>query len=167
MKLIKLLSLLTIMYLASSCAITKTMTAKRIDIYGSGVIQHPVVAELNVKKTKVIGTAKSSYGTTISSDTRNNAIADALKKANADVLIEPVFETETNKGVTTVTVTGFPGTYEGFRLATVEDVPLLDMGILQKATVAEPQAAQRKNKGLGIILATVAIVAGVLIVGGL
>lgn len=155
------------MLLLASCSITKTMTAKRIDIYGSGVIQHPVVAELNVKETKVTGTAKSSSGSTISSDVRNNAIADALKKANADVLIEPVFETETKQGVTTVTVTGFPGTYEGFRLATVDDVPLLDMGILQKATVAEPQAAERKNKGIGLIIGAVAVVVALVISGGL
>lgn len=131
------------------------MTAKRMDIYGSGVIQHPVVAELNVRSEKVTGTARSSSGNTSVRDVRNNAIAEALKNANADILIEPVFETETRQGVTIVQVTGFPGNYENFRLATLEDVPLLDMGILQKATVAEPQEEERKNR-TGIILGTIA-----------
>ncbi len=135
---------------AASCSTTTTMTSKRMDIYGSGVIQHPVVAELDVKDIKVTGNAQSSSTSSVA-DVRNNAIADALKNANADVLIEPVFETETRQGVTSVKVTGFPGTYTGFRLATPEDVPLLDMGILQKATVAEPQE-EKKRSNTGAIL---------------
>ena len=140
--------------IAASCSTTRTMTAKRMDIYGSGVIQHPVVAQLDVKETKVTGTARSSQNMTVR-DVRNNAVANALKVANADILIEPVFETETKQGVTSVTVTGFPGTYTNFRPATIEDVPLLDMGILQKATVAESVEEEKKNRA-GAIIGTIA-----------
>ena len=149
----RILFLLFIVFLAASCSTTRTMTAKRMDIYGSGVIQHPVVADLEVSDVKVTATARSSSQNMSVRDVRNNAIANALKQANADVLIEPVFETENRQGVTHVTVTGFPGRYTGFRQATIDDVPLLDMGILQKATVAEPQEEERKNR-TGIILGT-------------
>ena len=141
-------SLLLLMFalLAASCSTKTITTTKKMDIYGAGVIQYPVVAELDVKVTKVTGTARSTSGQSLSV-TRNNAVADALKNSNADVLIEPIFESETTQGVTRVTVTGFPGTYINFRHATKDDVDLLNLGILQKATVSEPESVEVSSKG--------------------
>lgn len=144
------LFIVAIAFLAISCTTTRTTTSKRMDIYGSGVVQLPVVAELVVKETKVSGSARTASGQSVET-VRNNAIANALKSANADVLIEPIFEVETNRGGTTVTVTGFPGNYVNFRDATPDDVPLLDMGILQKATVNEGQQKETRTPRSGLI----------------
>jgi hypothetical protein len=154
MKTLKIgLSLITLVLLFSSCTTTKTITAKRMDIYGSGVIQQPIVAELDIKATKVTGTAKSSSG--MIESVKNSAVADALSKSNADVLIEPKFETETTNGVIRATVTGYPGTYVNFRPVTVEDVPLLELGYVKKATVFEPQVKEKRKSNIGAILGSV------------
>jgi len=124
------------------------MTAKTMDIYGSGVIHKPVVVDLTVKDIKVTGTATSKSGLTVE-QVKNMAVADALKKAVADVLIEPKFETESYAGKITATVTGFPGYYSNFRPIKAEDIPLLEAGLLQTAKVYEPSnLVQKKQKDL-------------------
>ena len=39
-----------------SCAVTKTNTTKSMDIYGPGVIQNPVIVDLEVNENKVTAT---------------------------------------------------------------------------------------------------------------
>src|ERR1039458_322350 len=99
----------------TSCTVLKTNTAKSMDIYGSGVIQKPVVVDLDVKEAKVTGTSTETQGKAIDM-IKQEAVADAIKKASADILVEPTFETITSNGKITVTVTGFPGTYKNFRI---------------------------------------------------
>lgn len=154
--LVKLTYVLLAVLTLSSCYVSKTSTSKTTDIYGSGVIHLPVVAELDVSNVKVTGTAAAAKGTSIEV-VKQDAVADALKKANADVLVEPKFETETTASQTTATVTGFPATYKNFRPITAADVPLLEVGVLQVAKLEEPSAFERKKGGaagktLGVLL---------------
>jgi hypothetical protein len=144
-----------ILFFFSSCAITRTETAKTLDIYGS-VMHKPVIADLNVQENKVTGTAIFEAGSSLES-AKNAAVADALKKANADVMIEPKFETETARGRTTVKVTGWAGTYKNFRTITKEDLPLLENGTSHKAKVYESVAQEKNKSGLGIIWALLGI----------
>jgi DNA/RNA endonuclease YhcR with UshA esterase domain len=130
--------------LLSSCSVVKTYTAKTTEIYGSGVIQKPVIVDLEVTETKVSGTATESSGIGLEA-IKNLAVANAVKKAGADVLIEPQFETETRSGMTTATVTGFPGIYRNFRPIQIDDVELLKVGILQKANVYQPSSEEKKK----------------------
>jgi len=129
----------------SSCTVLKTYTSKTTDIYGSGVIQKPVVVELEVSENKVTGTATAVAGKNFET-VKSLAVSDALKKAGADVLVEPQFETVTRGGTTTATVTGFPGTYKNFRDITIDDVELLKVGILQKANVYQPAEEKKTIK---------------------
>ena len=129
----------------SSCTVVKTYTTKTTDIYGSGVIQKPVIVDLEVSENKVTGTATATAAKSLDA-VKNLAVSDALKKAGADVLVEPQFETETRGGVTTATVTGFPGIYKNFRAIQLDDVELLKVGILQKANVYQPAEEKRKPK---------------------
>ena len=129
----------------SSCGVVKTYTTKTTDIYGSGVIQKPVIVDLEVSESKVTGSATES--SSIGFDAvKNLAVANALKKSGADVLVEPQFETETRSGVTTATVTGFPGVYKNFRNIQIDDVELLKVGILQKANVYQPVEEKKKKR---------------------
>jgi hypothetical protein len=141
----------------TSCTTLRTNTAKRMDIYGSGVIQHPVVAELFVRQSKITGTANNA--TTVE-EAKNNAVVDALRNSSADVLIEPTFEVVRSRGVISATVTGFPATYTNFRPATYEDIPLLDMGVLQYANVYEPTQVEKKNSRFGMVLGIVSATIG-------
>lgn len=165
----KMSRVLTLLFLAaaiSSCAVVKTHTTKTSEIYSSGVIQKPVVVDLDVKDTKVTGTATASSSTLITA-AKNDAVYEALKSSNADILIEPKFETVTAKGTTTVTVTGYPATYKNFRPITEKDTTFLKMGITQKASTYE-YANVKKGKGstiaaIGATLGTLGLIAGALL----
>jgi hypothetical protein len=140
----KILWTFLIALIFTSCAMQKFHTSKTMDIYGAGVIQKPVIVDLDVKETKVTGTASDISG--LLENIKSLAVNDALKTSNADVLVEPKFEIQTSGGRTTVTVTGWPATYKNFRAIKEEDVKLLDVGVVQKAKVVEP-AVQQKQMG--------------------
>jgi hypothetical protein len=132
----KIVLVLLIASLFSSCVMQKMTTSKTMDIYGAGVIQKPVIVDLEVKETKTTGTATAPTGQI--EIIKAMAVNDALKTSNADVLVEPKFEMQVQGGRTTVTVTGWPATYKNFRAIKEEDIKLLDVGVLQKAKVNEP-----------------------------
>jgi hypothetical protein len=155
MRTILLISLVAL--LAASCTTTKSTTTKSMDIYGSGVIQHPVIAELRVDKKKVTGMARSAGGQNVQT-VKNNAIADALKTSGADILVEPIFETETSGSITYARVTGFPGYYENFRPAEARDSLYLDKRLLLTAKTSEPVITESKtgSRALMIVGGTIA-----------
>ena len=129
----------------TSCGSLKTTTSKTMDIYGAGIIHKPVIVDLNVKETKVTGTATMSTNMTLEA-VKREAVADALRKTNADVLVEPKFQTTTAHDRTTATVTGFPATYTNFRSIKEEDVKLLQVGVTQRAEVYETTVLQKKRR---------------------
>lgn len=122
----------------ASCSTVKstTNTAKTLNIYGSGVIQKPVIVELDIKETKVTATTIGKLGSNIAV-LKAEAVSLAIKNANCDVLVEPSYTIVTQKNIS-VTVTGFPATYKNFRDIKAEDIPLIKAGILQTARVTEP-----------------------------
>lgn len=122
-----------------------TNTAKTLPIYGAGVIQKPVIVDLDVKQTKTTATATGKLGSNLEV-IKAEAVSRAIKAAGADVLVEPTYTIVTNRGNSTVTVSGFPATYKNFRDIKPEDVPLINAGILQTAKVAEPTTIFKKWK---------------------
>jgi hypothetical protein len=113
------LVVITCVVLSSCMSTQKVLSVKTVDISHGGVIQKPVIADLSVSQTKVIGTASGSSSTNVDI-LKNEAVKDALSKAgNADVLIEPNFTISKRYSSIEVEVTGFPGTYKNFR--TIED----------------------------------------------
>ncbi len=142
----RILTGLVIAITLASCGITKstTNTSKTLNIYGSGVIQKPVIVELDVKQTKVTATVNGKLGSNIET-LKAEAVSVAVKNAQADVLVEPTYTIVSKGGTSTVTVSGFPATYKNFRDITPEDVPLIRAGILQTAKVAEPTSIWKKN----------------------
>ncbi len=125
--------LIVTLLVMTSCNVTRTSTAKSLDIHG--IAMHiPVVADLNVKQEKV--SASIEFQGSVTKALKDRVIAEALKKSNSDILIEPNFEIE--KGVSSkITVTGFPASYKNFRNATKEDLELLKIGIIQKSKKSE------------------------------
>ena len=140
----KMLSVIAVTIAFASCGNIKstTNTSKSLSIYGSGVIQKPVIVDLDVKQTKVTATASGKEGSSIEA-LKAQAVSVAVKNAQSDVLVEPTYIIVTNKGTSTVTVSGFPATYKNFRDITMEDVPLIRAGILQTARIAEPTTVSK------------------------
>jgi len=119
-----------VLILSSCAAVSKVDTAKSMEIHGPGVIQNPVIADLDVQQQKVRGTATGRRSAAAS--VKQMARVNAIKTANADVLIAPVYEIETKGNKTTVTVTGFAATYKNFRNATVADSALVEAVYMQQ-----------------------------------
>ncbi|MCB8964227.1 MAG: hypothetical protein H6536_04210 [Bacteroidales bacterium] len=142
--------------LVSSCSVVKTRTAKIADVYSGGVIQKPVIVDLNVAETKVTGTAEAKTVVPVSK-IKEDAVADALKKANADVLVEPIFETVKANAKTTVTVTGFPAYYKNFRLLSESDTALLRYGFYKQVKTYDATTEESKKKsGAGAVIGSLA-----------
>ena len=130
----------------ASCGMkTTTNTAKTLRVYGSGVIQKPVIVELDVKQTKVTATVTRKLTTNMET-LKAEAVSLAVKNAGADVLVEPTYTIVSNRTTSTVTVSGFAATYKNFRDIKMEDVPLIKAGILQTARVAEPTTTWREKQ---------------------
>mgnify|MGYP000441956279 CR=1 FL=1 len=110
--------------LLSSCK-TVTNTTVTSDVEGPTVIQKPVVADLDVKETKVSGTATAKRSVPVE-EVKQMAVADALTTSNADVLVEPRYEITKDFRSTTVTVTGYPATYTNFRPMEIQDTMFID-----------------------------------------
>ncbi len=124
---------LFVLLLMGSCAMPKVTSSnsKNTEIYGAGVMQLPVVAELKVDDKKSTATVNPPKGTSVE-DTKTLAIREILKKTGGDILVHPIVEYEIYKRKITLTVTGYSGTYFNFHQLTLEEVPLLEAGILQK-----------------------------------
>lgn len=138
----------------SSCSVVKTTTSKSFDIYGAGVVQTPVLVDLDVEETKVTGTASGSTSESFES-IKQKAVANAIEVANADVLVEPTFKTTTSNGTVFAEVVGFPATYKNFRTIQEKDIDLLEAGIVQKAEVYEPKSDNKKPNKKGVIWGTI------------
>jgi len=151
--------LLIIVLSLVSCSTTKTGTAKTMEIVGPGVLHKPVIADLIVKEDKVTATASFSQVESMN-NAKNEVVRKALNDFNADVLLEPAFESTTTNGKTILTVKGWPANYKNFRTIEEKDIKFLEIkpGLIQKANVYEASVEKKKgNKGLWITLGVIAL----------
>ena len=125
------LIVIAISVLLTSCSVLKTSSIKTFDIHDTGVVQTPVLVDLDVNEAKVTGTAEGDKDDL--KQIKEDAILDALESSGADVLVEPRFKTVTHRGKTVVTVTGYPAVYKNFRPLTNDEILLYENGILQEA----------------------------------
>ena len=155
----KVLLLLSLIILAS-CSTTKSGTSKSIDIVGPGVIHKPVIADLDVSQEKI--SASSTFERLESMEVaKNEVIRKALKNSNADVLVEPTFESTTTNGKTDLTVSGWPAKYKNFRQVNEEDIKFLEIQphYLRKAEVSETSTVEKK-RGNGLLWIILVLAAG-------
>jgi len=163
MKNIYLFIAVSILFLAS-CTSQHAITTKTADIYGAGVIQKPVLADMEVKEEKTSATI-NARGKRINDDLKNQAVAEAVKKSNADVLVEPRFESTIKGRKITLTVTGFPATYKNFHTIKQDEVELLKaVKVHQVNSMYTNQIKSKGGKvvlavGLGIVLVVSLIIA--------
>jgi hypothetical protein len=99
--------------IAGCSSVVKDNTMKAIQLSPS-VQGVPMVAELEVARQKVMGQAKGK--TPSKSELEKEAVAEALKQVNGDVLVGANFFYEyVDKVDLTVTVIGYPAHYKNFK----------------------------------------------------
>ncbi len=131
---------------ATSCTTKQSITTKTTDIYGSGVVQFPVVVDLDVKETKVSGTVEWKGGGASITTLKEMAMTDAIVKANADILVEPKFDIHVKGRRKTVAVSGYPATYKNFRNAVPGDTLVMKVGKMSRVEALQPMPEASKGK---------------------
>lgn len=122
----KIFFIAAIAMIASSCGSTTivTRTAKSGNLFYSA-IPATVTSDLKVSETKITGEATSSGSFFSQVEMEKTAVAEALKKVDADILIEPQYEYKRVDGkLVSVKVSGYPAKYTNFRSVTPEDVEI-------------------------------------------
>jgi hypothetical protein len=149
----------------SACSTTQSITqAKAMNITNAGVIQTPMMVDLDISPKKVSGTIVQSINEDQESG-KSLAVAKALSTADSsDVLVEPQFTIEKTSTQRTITVSGYPAKYNNFRKMESKDVPLVESALSKRVEVYKVEgssSAAKKSKGKGILAA--ALGAGVLL----
>lgn len=117
------------LFITSCGSMSKIKTTDVDSIDKTGILAHPIIAEVEIKNTKVAGQyilkteqykLNKNYG-------KNMAIADAVQKAKCDYLVHPMYEIIIETRNTTINVTGFPGVYTAFRKMEASDSTILKM----------------------------------------
>lgn len=151
--------------ISTSCSTTKSGTAKAMDVVGSGVIHKPVIVDLDVKQEKTSKTVVLKNVLSLD-NAKNEAVRELLKEKNADIIVEPTFDSKTKNGKTELTVYGWTANYKNFRQVEEKDIKLLEISpSLRKAETYQPIVEKKKGKGLGWALAGASILAGAIIAG--
>ena len=136
---------ITLVSMAACTTVKRSRTVKTTNIYGPGIIHLPVVADMDVEEKKINGQSEGRTGKSIEV-LKLDAIADALKQSNADVLVEPIFETEIDGTKIRVKVTGYPARYSNFRKMVPTDTLFLVPGWQQKPHTVDPGLEKKKKK---------------------
>ncbi len=155
----KVLLFINLIFFFASCKVQRSIDSKIMSINGPGVIQKPVIVDLIVNDKKATGQAVRQSGDDIGI-TKNEAVADLLKNAGGDVLVEPTFSYEKTNGKTTVTVTGWPASYINFRSIKQDDIPFLEVTAKQDAKIYKPAEMKKKGFSAVAVILTLGLIAG-------
>ncbi|MBK9290915.1 MAG: hypothetical protein IPM52_04750 [Bacteroidetes bacterium] len=118
------------------CQVIQSVPFKSMGINEIGVVQHPVLAELEVLPTKITQTVEVKKAK-ILDEAKAIAMAQVLKDTKSDVLVEPKFEFKRKGAKLFVTVTAYPALYRSFRSMKPEDEYILEHMRFRRAEVAE------------------------------
>ena len=127
---------------------SKTVDAQTMGFVNTGIVQNPLIADLDVVGSRVEGTAEGDGRTRITLENlMNYAVKDALSKRNADVLIDPRFEVSAvSDSLTIVNVTGFPALYRNFRIIQNSDFERLErLNAINEASIGDNPIMQLLN----------------------
>lgn len=112
----------------SSCSYTVVSNSPSGTVETESMIASLTIADLDVQPQKVTATTRWSWNPFRKlSSIKDAAVAEALKEAGADVLVEPVYQV-TKGGLFrggSVTVTGSPANYVNYRPMTMADAVII------------------------------------------
>ena len=126
--------------------------ARSMDFKDSGVLQKPLVSDLKIGQGIVNGTANGDLSEKSVKQLETEAIWDACKKANCDILFEPKFEYRQTEEIVikttpggqrkkekitkmTINVSGLPANYE--RIRDIQDSDYKWIEIFHKQSVSQ------------------------------
>lgn len=116
---------------------SRSVEANTVEPNYHNVMTTPLAVDLEVSDTKITYTERDAflqipniknvyYNQSLRERCRQIALALAAKANNADIIVAPNVEMETDaNGNLTVTVMGYPATYRNFRKPTVDDIELI------------------------------------------
>ncbi|RYZ21434.1 MAG: hypothetical protein EOO16_12960 [Chitinophagaceae bacterium] len=114
------LSALMVSAIAFSCTTTqKTTTADYDYLYVTkqGIIQKPLIADLEVGKQK--STVSRTYKDMTLNGAKETVMGEFIKENNCDLVVQPYFTSSSSTSMggstITVTVTGYPASYKNIR----------------------------------------------------
>ena len=123
--------------ITGGCSSTNKTAIVRSKYIEHGFTAHlPLLVDLNIEDARVAGnfSCRVDLGLDYA---KNQAVVAALKKANADVLIEPLYEVENTGSFYNIEVSGHAARYKNFRMATVAS----DKGIeVKEASIVQPDS---------------------------
>ena len=153
---------IAMLLLLFSCAPSqyRTYASKTTNIYGYGVHQLPLVAELEISETRVNTTITRKNMAL--SKMKIEAVEILMDSLDLDMLVEPRFSSTQNGYHTTLTTSGYPAKYFNFHTLDTSEVALLEAGILhviptKEVRIEENTSKSKKGFGafIGIIGATI------------
>jgi hypothetical protein len=177
------LTLLLLSALLSSCVVASKTSSVDVEAEFVGregfLMAKPIVADIKVEKRKIEGMAtveNSKYAASAMQEAKNLAILDAVNRGDADLLVQPMFETQSTSTTTTAKVTGYAAKYKEFRSLTASDTASFllrsRMEYSSLIAVATPPTQvnvtqQQKKPGGKILGVLAAVVLVALLVGGI
>ena len=87
-----------------------------------------------------------------------------MKKGDADIIVQPMFEVESTNSITTARVSGYAGKYREFRDITVADTLAFNVrsSASTMAAVAAPEEVGGTKKSQGMVILGVVLLVGLL-----
>lgn len=161
---------LTLLYSCSPTKKARTYDYDYLYINKQGIVQRPLIVELEVGKKASI---TKTYKNVTTDMARQNTIEEFIRANNADVIVQPLFtvNTEDNNTKTTVTVTlaGYPANYKNFRPYEPKDkellIPkeyLLLPGDYPSRSFSAAQTTDGKKASAGKAIAATALMGGLI-----
>jgi hypothetical protein len=170
-------SILTLMIIASvfsSCAAlnkTKSVDYDYMYISKQGIIQRPLVTDLEVAKEKQKLTR--TYRDVSVAQAKENIMGEFIQQFSCDLIVQPYFITSSDgtalvKTNVEVTVNGYPASYKNIRMYEPKDSANFKLRAYinnyeNKPITNEVEVAPKKKKNIGWIAVLGAAVVGVLL----
>lgn len=122
----KIILFAAVLLLAVSCSTQMATYSAKTASLPYSIKAVPMTSELKVSETKVTAEVKDRKGM-LKKTMEDWAVSEALKKVNADILLEPRYEyTYDNNRLVAVKVSGYPATFAKFRQMTSQDAETLN-----------------------------------------
>lgn len=106
--------------LLSACSATqksRTYDYDHLFITKQGIIQRPLIADMEVGKQKQ--TISRTYKNVTVATAKQNVIEEFIRTNNADLIVQPLFTTDAQstsmKTTVVITLSGYPATYKNIR----------------------------------------------------
>ncbi|MBX2904092.1 MAG: hypothetical protein KF872_11120 [Chitinophagales bacterium] len=145
---ILLFAIAGILLTSSSCSTIRwsTRDTASMDVTKSGIYTKAKVADLKIENTRSVGSSAGDVKEKTIETIKAEALQNALRSTQADILVEPIYEVERDGRTITARVSGFPAKITGFKDITAEDTLSFNTAskmYIRSANLSSTDAAQQ------------------------